>query len=86
MGYSTFWGKKCGALCAKMPSFIAVSASLASYLATDVYATNYELQKYSPNVDWGSNPQNVEVSHFLLKSSLALYYDVKTDQPDVIVS
>ena len=69
-----------------MPSFIAVSASLTSYLATDVYATNYELQKYSPNVDWGSNPQNVEVSNFLLKSSLALYYDVKTDQPDVIVS
>ena len=50
------------ALRKKRHCFIAVSASLTSfsayYLPTYLrlrYATNYELQKYSPNVDWDSN-------------------------------
>ena len=61
MEYSTFLGKKCGALCAKNNTasllFLRrylLQRLLPTYLRLR-YATNYELQKYSPNVDWDSN-------------------------------
>jgi len=61
MEYSTFLGKKCGALCAKNNTasllFLRrylLQCLLPTYLRLR-YATNYELQKYSPNVDWDSN-------------------------------